>query len=310
MCPVKSGRTVDVKKLLKFAAYVLGALVLLVAVVAVTVTVKSNGKFKQTYAVTPRPVKIPTDAAAIARGKHLAETRGCNDCHGKDYAGAKVIEDGAMGRVYGANLTRGRGSRVDTFNDADWVRAIRHGVGPDGLGLFVMPSEEYAHLSDEDLGDVVAFLKTLPPVDRDRVAIELGPVSRVLLTVGKMKFAAAEIDHANLRPQTVPVGPTVEYGRYVAAGCTGCHGPNYSGGKIEIGPPNWPQASNLTPHAEGNLSKWSEADFVQTMRTAKRPDGSELHPVMPRAFGQMNDTELKALYAFFKTLPPAAKGQR
>ncbi len=299
-----------VKKLLKFGAYTVGVVGLLVAVAAGAVWATSNTKFNKTYAVSVRPVRIPDEAAAIARGRHIAETRGCVDCHGKDFGGTKVIEDGAMGRIHGTNLTRGAGGRIANWKDEDWVRAIRHGVGPDTRGLFLMPSAEYSHLSDEDLGAVIAFLKTVPPVNRENVALALGPVTRVLLTVDKMKLAAEEIDHANLRPPSVPVGVTVEYGRYIAAGCTGCHGANYSGGKIEIGPPDWPQAANLTPHADGRLAKWSEADFVKTLRTAKRPDGTELDPVMPRAFGQMDDTELKALYAFFKTLPAAAKGVR
>jgi cytochrome c553 len=90
----------------------------------------------------------------------------------------------------------------------------------------------------------------------------------------------------------------------------GCHGPNFSGGKIDIGPPSWPLAANLTPHADGRLAKWTEGDFIQTLRTAKRPDGTELNPVMPRVFGQLSEVELKALWAFFKTVPAAATGVR
>ena len=56
--------------------------------------------------------------------------------------------------------------------------------------------------------------------------------------------------------------------------------------------------------------KWTEADFLATMRTAKRPDGTEVHPVMPRTFGNMTDTELKALWMYFKTLPATATGVR
>jgi mono/diheme cytochrome c family protein len=138
----------------------------------------------------------------------------------------------------------------------------------------------------------------------------LGPVSRVLLAVGKIKLAAEVIDHGKVQPVAMVPGVTVEYGRYLAAGCVGCHGPNYAGGKIEVGPPSWPEAANLTPHADGRLARWSEADFVNVLRTAKRPDGTELNPVMPRTFGQMDDVELKALYAFFKAIPPVAKGAR
>ncbi len=297
-------------RLLKILGYTAVGLATVVAGAAAFVYVSSNGKMTQTFSVTPRSVAILTDATALARGKHLAETRGCNECHGKDFAGNKVIEDGAMGKVYAPNLTRGKGSRAAAFKDEDWVRAIRHGVGPDGHGLFIMPSEEYQHFSDPDLGALIGYLKSVPPVDRERVGIELGPVSRVLLAANKIKLPAATIDHPNVRPVAVATGVTVEYGRYVAAGCIGCHGPNFSGGKIEVGPPSWPEAANLTPHESGRLAKWSEADFLNVIRNGKRPDGTDVNPVMPRVFGQMDDTELKAIWAYFRTLPPVATGVR
>ena len=297
-------------RLIRILAYTLAGLLVLVVIASTVVVFLSNGRLKKSHQVTSRMIAIPTDAAAIARGKHLAETRGCNDCHGRDFGGNKVIEDGAMGKLYGPNLTRGKGSRIGSFKDEDWVRAIRHGIGPDQKGLFIMPSEEYSHFSDDDLGAVIAYLKTVPPVDRERVPTELGPISRVLLATGKMKLAVEVIDHPNVKPRPIAAAVTPEYGRYVATSCVGCHGPNLSGGKIEIGPPSWPQAANLTPHADGRIAKWTEMDFVNTVRTAKRPDGTELNPVMPRVFGQMNDVELKAIWSYLKTLPPIATGTR
>lgn len=297
-------------KVLKFLAYALCALVIVLGLAFATVCFVSNAKLTRKFDVAVRPITIPSDTAAIARGEHIARTRGCVDCHGKDFGGAKVIEDGAMGRIYGPNLTRGLGSRTANFRDEDWIRAIRHGVGPDRSGLFVMPSEEYSHFSDDDLGAVIAFLKSIPAVDRDRVPTHYGPVTRVLVSLGKMNLAAAVIDHPHVAPPAVTKAATVEYGRYLATGCVGCHGPNFSGGKIEIGPPNWPAARNLTPHESGNLAKWTEADFIHAIRDARRPDGTQLDPVMPRGFGGMDDTELRALYAFFKSLPPVATGVR
>lgn len=297
-------------RFLKITVGIIGGLALVVGVAAVGVSIASNARLNKSFVVSPRAVAIPTDATALARGRHLAETRGCNECHGKDYAGNKVIDDGAMGVLHGPNLTRGKGGRVATFGDEDWVRAIRHGVGPDKRGLYLMPSEEYTHFSDEDLGAVVAFLKSLPAVDRDRVPISLGPVSRVLLATGKIKLAAETIDHANRQPAAIKAAVNVEYGRYVANGCVGCHGPKFAGGKIEIGPPDWPHASNLTPHPDGRLAKWTEGDFIGSLRTGKRPDGTELNPVMPRLFGQMDDVELKALWMFFSSLPPSPTGAR
>ena len=300
------------KKALKIILGILIGLVVVIAGLGLFARTRSQAAINKKYTVAVRPLAIPTAAAAIAHGRHIAETRGCIECHGRDFGGAQVIEDGAMGRLYGPNLTPGKGSSTAGFADEDWVRAIRHGVGKDGRGLFVMPSLEYSHFSDEDLGALIGYLKTLPPVDRERVATAYGPVSQILLTLSPEKMiSAGAIDHANVAPPvSIAKGPTVEYGHYLAASCMGCHGPNFTGGKIEIGPPDWPMAANLTPHPDGRLSKWSEQDFIAAIRTAKRPDGSELNSVMPRGFGGMDDIELKALWAFFKSLPPAVQGAR
>ncbi|MEO6875702.1 MAG: c-type cytochrome [Opitutaceae bacterium] len=297
-------------KFLKFLGYTVLALVAIVAALVLVVYLRSNSKLNRIHIVTVQSPLLPTDAGAIARGRHLAVTRGCMECHGKDLGGHKVVDDPAMGRLYAPNLTAGRGGLSAIFRDEDWVKAIRHGVAPDGRGLFLMPSTDYSHFTESDMGDLVVFLKSLKPVDRDNLPLSVGPVARALMVAGKIKLAADEIDHVNLRPTIVTPGITVEYGRYVAVGCTGCHGSNYSGGKIDIGPPNWPRAANLTPDSSGRLSKWSEDDFLRTVRTGKRPDGTELSPVMPRAFGLMNDTELKAVWLYLKTLPSVATGVR
>ena len=112
------------RRFLKILGYGLAGLVILIGIAATAVYIVSNGRMKKTYAVAPRSVAIPTDAVAVAHGKHLAETRGCNDCHGKDYAGSLVIKDAAMGTLYGPNLTRGKGGRMAMFKDEDWVRAL------------------------------------------------------------------------------------------------------------------------------------------------------------------------------------------
>ena len=295
-------------KFLKILGYSLAAFLAVVGLLFAGATVASNAKLKKKFAVTVRPVHVPTDAAAVARGEHIARTRGCTECHGPDLAGMTVFDNGPMGRVDGPNLTRGAGGVGPTFKDDDFVRAIRHGVAPDGRGLFLMPSTDYSTFSDDDMGDLIAYMKSVPPVDKPNGPVALGPIARVLLTAGQIKLAADVIDHAHVTPAAVTPGVTVEYGRYLANGGTGCHGDNFSGGKIKIGPPDWPPAANLTPHTEGRIAKWDETNFITALRTSKRPDGTEINPVMPRAFAQLNDVELKALFAFLKTIPAAATG--
>jgi cytochrome c553 len=296
-------------KLLKVLGYVLGGLVALLAIAAVTVYAVSSSKLKAKHEVALKATSVMANADAIRRGEHLAKTRGCVDCHGADLGGAKVIDDPAMGRLYGPNLTRGRGGVGSDYSDVDFERAIRHGVAKDGRGLFLMPSTDFAHFTERDMSDLIAYLKSVPEVDRERVPLSVGPVARVLLSLGKIKISANEIDHA-ASPAVVTPGVTVEYGRYLAISCTGCHGANFSGGKIDIGPPDWPHAANLTPDASGRLKDWSEADFIAALRTGKRPDGSVLSPVMPAALSGLNDVEMKAMWMFLKTLPPLPTGTR
>ncbi len=298
------------KKVLKFIGWGVLSLVAVLAVGMAIIYWQSGKRLKRTYVVRVNPVAVPMDAAAIERGRHLAATRGCVDCHGADLGGAKVVDDPAMGRLYGPNLTRGRGGLRAGYGDADYERAIRHGVGGDGRGLFLMPSTDYVQFSTQDMGDLIAYLKSVAPVDRDTVPLKVGPVARALMLAGKIQLSAAVINHSAVKPAEVIPGVTVDYGRYMAAGCTGCHGANFSGGRIDIGPPDWPPAANLTPHASGRLAKWDEADFIRALRESRRPDGSELNPVMPRAFANLNDTELKALWAYLRTIPAAAAGVR
>src|SRR4051812_42765167 len=103
------------KKFAKIFGIIAGTLLLIVIALGLFFKNRSQVAVHKTYAVNVRPVAIPTDTTSIAHGQHIAQTRGCIDCHGRDFAGAKVIEDGAMGRLYGSNITKGKGSSTATF---------------------------------------------------------------------------------------------------------------------------------------------------------------------------------------------------
>ena len=298
------------RKFVKIPLVILAVLIGALALAAGGVYATTNYRLRRTHNVEVRPVSIPTDAAAIARGKHIVTTRSCADCHGADFGGAKVVDDPAAGQLFGPNITRGRGGLPANFSDLDYVRAIRHGLAQNGRAFILMPSLEYTTLSDEDLGAMIAYLKTIPAVDRERGPVQPGPVIRALMLAGQVQLSAEEIDHAAHRPASVAPSPTAEYGRYLAAACTGCHGPNLSGGKIPGAPPDWPATANLTPHASSRLPAWTEQQFITTLRTLQRPDGSKIHPLMPAAIGQMTDEELQAIWAYLRTLPAAETGTR
>lgn len=293
-------------KFFRILARLILFLVLVLALLAGFVWWRSNQRLHAKYDFTFQPSPVPqTSEAVVAQGKHLATTRGCTDCHGADLAGKTVMNNFPMGLINAPNLTHGKGGLPTTYTDKDWERAVRHGVGANLRPLYLMPSTDYAPLSESDMGALIAYLKSLPPVDRSMEPLKLGPVARALLAFGKIRLSADLIPHADLKPSVAAPAVTADYGKYLATSCTGCHRTNFSGGKIAGGDPRWPAAANLTPAPEGRLTKWSQDDFFKALRTGKRPDGTEINPAMPRAFGLMTDDELKAIWLYLGTLPPS-----
>jgi mono/diheme cytochrome c family protein len=243
---------------------------------------------------------VPTgDPAAIQRGERLARVISpCFDCHGEDYGGKVMVDDLAMGRLWATNLTRGRGGIGATYTDEDWARVMLHGVGRDGRTVIFMPAHEF-RFTAVDLGDMVAYFRSLPPVDREVPGPRIGPMARVLSYVGMPLFPAELVDHERVAFLSPPQGTdALSRGRHLAAlaSCSGCHKEDFTGGG---GPP--PGATNITPVGIGT---WSEVDFMRALREHVRPDGSTIDEAMPRAYGRMTDDELRAIFTFLKTLPP------
>lgn len=296
----------------KWAVRGLGGVVVLVALALAVVYGASETRMRRTYDVEPGTVAIPAGAEALRAGAHLTVVRGCVDCHGADLGGTVFIDEQPMARLTASNLTRGRGGVGERYSDTDWVRAIRNGVAPDGRPLLFMPSHEFHPLGDEDVGALVAYLKSLPAVDRDLPASSVGPVGRALFLAGELPLIPAEmIDHKAPRSLPPAKGATAEYGGYLATGCTGCHGPGFSGGKIPGTPPDWVPAANITPDPATGIGGWTERDFFRAMREGKRPDGSDLDPIMPwKGLGQMTDMELQAIWAYLRTVPAKPRGGR
>jgi mono/diheme cytochrome c family protein len=302
-----------IRKILKWIGIVLGSLIgLLViafAVLYVIGTVKWN-RLHGKYEVPVVTIPIPTDQASIARGEHIATIRMCMQCH-KDNLGGQTARVPGLVTLSVPNLTSGAGGVGATNSDEDWVRAIRHGVGHDGRGLALMPSGVFYYLSDEDLGALIAYLKTLPPVDNEMPPTGLGPLGRVMLALGQLPEPllpnVTEIDHYAPRPVAPEPSVTVEYGEYLANTCTVCHGANLNGQTLQEGP-NVYVALNLT--RGGEMVGWSEADFITTMRTGVTRGGKQLIDVMPwKYFGQMTDNELKAVWLYLQSLPALPQGK-
>lgn len=247
------------------------------------------------------PALPALDAADLARGMHLYETRGCSDCHGRDGGGREVMEAGAFGRMVASNITppalAARG-----YDAAAIAAAVRHGVRADGTSLLFMPAADWHDLDDADTATLVAYVQSLPPSAHDPGRSELRPLGWVLHLLGKAQpFPAATLDHTPRARQAPVASASADYGRYLAQTCTGCHGPALRGG-IQFAP-HLPISVDLGP---ARLGQWSEQDFLRAMREGRRPDGSAIDPFMPWAsMGQMSEVELRALWAYLRSLPAA-----
>ncbi len=298
-------------KWVKRTSFVLVSLAL--AGVAAVVVGKGQGerKLARKVEVSVAPIAVGAEPERIEQGRYLFNTRGCADCHGANGGGRTVINDGPM-LVISPNITAGANSVTTGYRTEDWVRTVRHGVKPNGNPVMIMPSDDYNRLTDDDMAAIIAYVRQLPPAAGHAPLVQLPTMVKVLYAFGAVKDAAEKIDHT--LPPSTPVAATVsiEHGAYVANTCINCHGAQFSGGKIPGAPPAWPSTANLTPGKGSVMPRYPTAEaFMAALRSGRRPDGSAISPVMPfSSFKEMNDTDLRALYAYLKTLPAVEAGHR
>lgn len=275
------------------------ALVGLVAGVAVAGLVGNRryaARRDRVYAVTAAGPAIPNDEATVSRGRHLATTLGgCAECHGADFGG-KLMGDDPPIRVVAPNLTRGAGSATAGYTDADWYRAIVHGVNRQQRSLLVMPSKDLGSLAETDIAAIIAFLKTAPPVDRSLPRAETKALGTVLFGLTNAPvLSAEEVDHAapGVPKAPPPFGVTRVYGEYLTNVCRGCHGATLRGGIVPH--PGSPPSADISPAA---MKGWDYGAFERALREGKKRDGSNLDPNMPWQGVTKNLTpeEMRALW--------------
>ena len=291
------------KKFMKWLGFVLGGFLVLLFGVLIFFNIKTNSRLNKSYDPSVDHIIVPTDSESIARGEHWVMAE-CKLCHGSDLSGGPFFQ-APIGYIDAVNLTSGEGGIGGEFTDQDWVRAIRYGVDPNGHSLLVMPAPAFWYFNDQDLADIIAYLKTLPPVDRQTREPNINLLGKALLgagLIGKGVIVAEDVPSLP-QPDNVPVGITPQYGNYLVnvSGCRDCHGQDLSGGKSAD--PAAKPAPNLTPG--GELIAWQEADFINTLRTGTTPFGLKLDPAeMPwEDFKNFFDDELGAIFAYLSSLP-------
>jgi mono/diheme cytochrome c family protein len=260
----------------------------------------------------------------LARGKYLVEgVTPCMVCHsphdwtkhdapiisGMEGAGQDMsIIAGLPGHVVAPNLTPDPETGAGNWSDDALARAIREGIGHDGRTLFpMMPYQNFHDLQDEDLASIIVYLRSLPAVRNPL------PATAIIFPVKYLIRSAPE-------PLTSPVpapdlSDQAKQGAYLVkmAGCADCHTPqnqgqalagmDFAGGQIFEGPWGKVATANLTPDPSG-IPYYDEALFLQTMRTGS-VKARTLNQIMPwHFFRNMTDDDLKADFAYLKTLKP------
>jgi mono/diheme cytochrome c family protein len=272
------------KKILKWTAVVLAAFIGLTIITGMVLYFIGKGKLTKTYPdIKVEQVKIPADTGAVARGKHISIIWACTRCHGDNLGGTLITHDPIegyvplLGTIPASNLTSGKGGIAGSYTDADWVRAIRYGVKPDGRVEIFMYN--YSTMSDRDLGDLISYLKQITPVNSEQTGVSYGPILPIFSAVGLFKPVAETIDHNSLHPVDQVPATTKEYGKYLSALCIACHG------------------SNLVPPLR---IEYKQDDFMHAVRTGILPNGKHVDRAMPpKIYGELNDNELTALWLYF-----------
>jgi len=268
----------------------------------------------------------------IARGEYLVNhVAGCIDCHSKrdftKYSGPVVPGSeggggmlfdpkfGLPGMIYGKNITPDSATGIGTWTDDEILRAMTQGINKKGDTLFpIMPYPNFNRMAKTDLLSIIAFIRTLKPINN------VVPARQLFVPIGVVypgKFLQPSVD-SNMAP---PASDTVKYGGYLAtmADCGTCHSPltpqgpdhtrMFAGGYIFDLGSNKVASANITPDSTG-IGGWSEERFLNKFTTYRdtsqiNRDPGNQNTIMPLSIlAGMKDEDIKAIYAYLRTVAP------
>ena len=268
-----------------------------------------------------RTRKFEPTAARFDRGRYMVEgVAHCFECHsevdwetpggqpkpGRKGSGTEFAKYGFSWLV-APNISPDPDTGAGKWTDEQLARAIREGIGHDGRRLFpVMPYKYFSHMSDEDLASVIVYLRSIEPVRNALPQTSMPePVKASLPAQQPLDEPVPSPDLSNTRAR----------GEYLItlASCSSCHTPwkdgapntqmAFAGGTTFKGPWGEVSSANITPDPSG-IGYYDDELFIKTLRTG-HVGARQLSPIMPWGyFRNMTDEDLKAIFAYLRTLPP------
>lgn len=274
-------------------------------------------------------IKIELNPERIERGRYLANyVTVCMDCHSaRDWSqfaaplagnlgggGERFGEEmGFPGTLYSPNITP---YGLGDWTDGEIFRAVTTGVDKDGNALFpLMPYQHFGQMDREDIFSIIAYIRTLDPIENKTPERELDfPVSLLVNTMPHEAQLQTKPSESN----------TIAYGAYLvnSASCVGCHsqtdkgaiieGTEFGGGMEFKQPAGIIRTPNITPHPETGIGSWTKKQFVRRFKAyadgnhkPTKLTAQDLNSPMPwYMYAGMKEKDLEAIYAYLQSLDP------
>lgn len=309
------------KKVFRVLLIFIGVIILIAAIGATYISIDGIPKYKRENVPAVTVISSPEK---IANGKRLATVL-CATCHlnaaTQKLTGERMYDAPAeFGTVWSQNITQDKEYGIGDWSDADLVYLLRTGVKKNG---FYAPPwmAKLPHMADDDINDILAFLHSDDPWVQPAAVEDTAPqpsfLAKFLCHVAFKPFPYP--DHRIERPDT---NNKVEWGHYIATSqveCYSCHSRDFKtvdfynpeksegffggGNGLRNKQQQTIHSANLTSDKETGIGNWTEDQFVKTVRFGLKPDGtSTRYPMIP--FVQLTNSEVRAVYAYLKTLPP------
>ncbi|MGY3606180.1 cytochrome c [Bradyrhizobium sp. Leo121] len=262
---------------------------------------------------------LPAYEPDIGNGSTIFNAGGCSSCHAvpdqpdRTRLGGGLAIPSPFGTFYAPNISPDPNDGIGRWSEADFVTAVMKGTSPEGAHFFpAFPYTSYRHAKIEDVRDLFAFIKTLPPVAGKVRDHDVPFPFNIRRNIGVWKFLFMDD-----KPFTPDPARSAQWNRgaYLVNSfghCAECHSPrNFLGGIISAqrlaGGPN-PEGEGWVPNiTQKNLADWSVKDFTYFLKTGELPDGDSASGLMARVIkntSQLSDEDRAAMADYLKSLPP------
>jgi len=269
-------------------------------------------------------IGVPFAQGDSKRGEYLAKVGGCIGCHTEEKKGARPFAGGRalktpFGTFYGPNITPDPESGIGRWTEADFMRAMRDGKRPDGSNFYpAFPYPSFTLISDDDLRDLWAFLRTLPPNGRVNQTHDLRVPYRWRFLVSIWNWLFFKPGPFKPDPTRLPL---VNRGAYLVQGlahCGECHTPrNFLGAPLRerlLAGGKGPDGKVVPNISPARLKMWSDVDFQAALTTGLLPDGDAvadpMDEIVRNSTSQLTPSDLAAVIAYLRTVPAVSAEAR